>query len=113
MGGRTHEAFVKEVELLGLEVPHTFTLPTSWGRRYPVLAKGTPPSGLSFEGARELMNGFVDPLLSGQASESRWSPATQRCPGNEPEAPGGRPHLQPSPSAPGRRLLEMEVPDRS
>lgn len=40
--GRTHEAFVKEAELLGLEVPHTFTLPTSWGRRYPVLARALP-----------------------------------------------------------------------
>lgn len=77
-GRALHAAIIHEARLRQMEPISRFTVPTTWGIAYVKMAKSVPycSSYMSVEAARDLVASFIDPVLSGSASDSIWLPAT-------------------------------------
>lgn len=77
-GRALHAAIIHEARLRQMKPISRFTVPTTWGIAYVKMAKSVPycSSCKTVEAARDLVAAFIDPVLSGSASDSIWLPAT-------------------------------------
>ena len=63
-----------EAQLRHLELPSSFTIPSTWGRGYSRDIRNTPAASYTIDDALALMRVFIDPLLAGTLNGSTWSP---------------------------------------
>jgi len=70
-------AITSEARRRSMEPFTTFVAPAAWGLRYVRMAKSVPYCAeyRTVAKARELMAAFIDPVLSGAASDRTWSPS--------------------------------------
>lgn len=70
-------AITSEARRRSMEPFTTFVAPAAWGLRYVRMAKSVPYCAeyRTVADARELMATFIDPVLSGAASDHPWSPS--------------------------------------
>ncbi|QIM15447.1 nucleotidyl transferase AbiEii/AbiGii toxin family protein [Leucobacter insecticola] len=76
---RLRHAIARECKARGIDMPQTFQVPVSWGRRYAKEAK-TVPACEDFptvEQARAFMSRFLDPVLGGSVKGMAWDPETR------------------------------------
>lgn len=78
-GHALQTAIAHETRLRQMGPINRFVVPSNWGPAYAKMAKSVPYCAdyRTVNQAQELVAAFIDPVLSGSASESTWTPASR------------------------------------